>query len=517
MSANALGNPFAGELQIPVSANQEVWNLAKKQELSRRNFLELAGAVGAAQLSSAALAQDGKPLSHEEKPPNFVFLLGDDHRADVMGCAGNAIVHTPQMDRLAAEGALFENHFCTTPICCASRASIMTGQYAATTGIYDFVTDLTPQQVQTTYWARMKQAGYHTGFIGKFGVGDHPPHEAFDYWEGFAGQGSYFPKGPTGPHLTDITTDQAVEFLTTAPREKPFCLSISYKAPHVQDEDPRQYLPSPSTLALYEGVTIPPPSGAGPRDIGRFPLAMQHSENRRRWGIRFSTPDLYQASMKGYYRLISGTDGSIGSIRETLAKLGLAGNTIIVYSADHGIFNGEHGLAGKWYGHEESIRTPLLVYDPRLPSSLRVRRVKAMTLNIDLQPTLLELAHLDVPKSTQGRSLAALLHGQDAERRRVWFMEHHFPDLGWIPSSEAIRTERWKYIRYTDVAAPFEELYDLENDRSETNNLAGVPKYAAQQRALSRYRDLWRESLLRNPEEWTDPVTEKDLVRDGLV
>lgn len=479
-------------------------------DLSRRNFLQLAAATGASSAAAAA------PLRHDT-PPNFVFILGDDHRADAMGCAGNAIVLTPNMDRLAADGALFENHFCTTPICCASRASIMTGQYAATTGIYDFTTGLNSRQVESSYWMRLKRAGYHIGFIGKFGVGDHPPAAAFDFWKGFAGQGSYFPQGPAGPHLTDITTGQAIAFLSTAPRDKPFCLSISYKAPHVQDEDPRQYLPSPSTLELYNDVSIPPPRGAGPRDIARFPPAIQHSESRRRWGVRFSTPDLYQASMKGYYRLISGTDASIGAIRDALAKQGLAASTILVYSADHGIFNGEHGLAGKWYGHEESIRTPLLVYDPRLPSSFSARRIKAMTLNIDLQPTLLELAHVDIPPSTQGRSLAPLLRGQYAARRRVWFMEHHFPDLGWIPSSEAIRTERWKYIHYTDHAAPFEELYDLENDKSETNNLAGLPQYSAQQRALARYRDLWRESLRRNPENWTEPVTERDLARDGLA
>lgn len=479
-------------------------------ELSRRDFLEMTAGTGAAKLASAAGLKD-------ERRPNIIFLLADDHRADVMGCVGNAIVQTPQMDRLARDGVIFENHFCTTPICCASRASIMTGQYAGTTGIYDFVTDLSLEQIKETYWMRLKQSGYHIGFIGKFGVGKDMPASAFDYWRGFPGQGNYFPEGPAGPHLTDIMTDQAREFLDTSPREKPFCLSISFKAPHVQDEDPRQYLPSPATLPLYVDVTIPAPRGAGPEDIERFPLTIQHSENRRRWGIRFSTPGLYQASMKGYYRLVSGNDMAIGSIREELQKKGLAENTIIVYSADHGIFNGEHGMAGKWYAHEESIRMPLIIYDPRLPANLRGKRRQEMSLNIDLHPTLLEIAGLKPSQSVEGRSLVGLLRGQQFNPRRVWFIEHRYPDGGWIPSSEGIRTERWKYIRYTDNAAPFEELYDLQHDRFETQNLAGQTRYASQLRVLSGYCQTWRGSLRETSGGWTDPVKDSDLVRDGLT
>jgi arylsulfatase A-like enzyme len=479
-------------------------------EVSRRGFLELAAAAGAATLTSAKSQQ-------EKTPPNIIFMLADDQRSDAMGCMGNPTILTPQMDRLAAQGIVFDNHFCTTPICCASRASIMTGQYAGTTGIYDFVRNLSPEQVNETYWMRMKMAGYYIGFIGKYGVGNKPASEAFDYWKGFAEQGTYFPDGPAGPHLTDIMRDQATDFLARVSTGRPFCLSISFKAPHVQDESPSQYLPSPSTLDLYKDVTIPSPRGACATDIQRFPLALQHSESRRRWGVRFATPELYQASTKGYYRLISGNDMAIGAIREALEKRGLADNTIIVYSADHGVFNGEHGLAGKWYAHEEAIRIPLLIYDPRLPANVRGRRYGGMSLNIDLNPTLLEMAGLKVPQSVQGRSLAAVVRGERHSTRNICFLEHHFPDGGWIPSSEGIRTERWKYIRYTDSAAPFEELYDLKSDPSETSNLIGKPRYASQQRALTGYSHLWRDSLRGATDRWSEPVTEVDLVRDGLV
>jgi arylsulfatase A-like enzyme len=479
--------------------------------ISRRNFLEMA--AGAAVASQVSLAEE----IGAGKRPNILLMLGDDHRSDALGCRGNRIIQTPQLDLLAREGVLFENHFCTTPICCASRASIMLSQYAGTNKIYDFKTPLSAEQVDQTYWQQLKQAGYYIGFVGKFGVGDTMPSESFDYWKGFAGQGNYFPDGPTGSHLTHIMRNQANAFFEGAPRDRPFCLSISFKAPHVEDESPQQYLPSAETLSLYEGVVIPAPAGAGPEDICRFPSAIQHSESRRRWGVRFATPDLYQASVKGYYRLISGIDNAIGSMRATLSKLGLAENTIIIYSADHGIFNGEHGLAGKWYGHEESIRIPLIIHDPRLPAHAHGQRRRAMTLNIDLNPTVLELANLKQLASAQGRSLAPLLLEDTSDTRHVWFIEHHFPDGGWIPSSEGIRTSRWKYLRYTDAAAPYEELYDLDRDPHETINLAGNAMYAREQNVLTGYWRKWSASLRRTDGLWREPVTEVDLQADRLT
>jgi arylsulfatase A-like enzyme len=308
------------------------------------------------------------------------------------------------------------------------------------------------------------------------------------------------------------------------PREKPFCLSMSFKAPHEQDEDPRAYLPSPSTLPLYTDTPIPTPKGAGRKDVRRFPLAIQRSESRRRWVTRFSTPELYQASMKGYYRLVSGIDGALGAIREALAARGLADNTIIIYSADHGVFNGEHGFAGKWYAHEESIRIPLIVFDPRLPANLRGTRRGATTLNIDLQPTILEMAGITPPASTHGRSLGGLIRGDGSRAREVFFIEHylyydaaHTKRHEWIPSSEGIRTQRWKYIRYVDDAAPYEELYDLANDRYETQNLAGQARFASQQRTLAGYWQKWRDSLHRPGGLWREPINGDDLRRDGLV
>ena len=478
--------------------------------ITRREFAEMIAA------SYFMSQESATSVNGKRGRPNILLILGDDHRWDALGCMGNKIVQTPHLDRLGQEGVIFDNHFCTTPICCASRASIMLSQYAATNGIYDFTTPLSAAQVRETYWYQLKKAGYHIGFVGKFGVGATMPSEEFDYWKGFPGQGKYFPEGPNGPHLTYIMRDQANEFFENAPRDQPFCLSVSFKAPHVQDESPAQYLPSKDTLSLYEDTTIPPFTGAPTSDIRRFPLAIQHSESRHRWGVRFATPELYQASYKGYYRLISGIDNAVGSMRETLARLGYAHNTIIIYSGDHGIFNGEHGLAGKWYGQEESIRMPLIVYDPRYPESIKGTRRSAMTLNIDLHPTIVEMAGLETPATAQGQSVIPLIIDRNVQGRHLWFLEHHFPYGGWIPSSEGIRTERWKYICYTDSAAPFEELYDLQSDPHETRNLVGIAQYARVHDTLSSYRRLWRDSLHNAKSNWIAPIDSERLRSDGL-
>jgi arylsulfatase A-like enzyme len=481
-------------------------------KLSRRAFL------GAAALDATmGLAPRLAFASVPQRPPNIILMLGDDHRADALGCAGNPVVQTPELDRLAREGVHFQNHFCTTPICCVSRASIILGQYASTHGINDFTASLSPEQLQRSYFTLLRQAGYHTGFIGKFGVGDNLPDKSFDIWNGFPGQGSYYPQGEPGPHLANIMRDQAVDFLRTAPMDKPFCLSISFKAPHEEDLDPRQFLPSPETFSLYRDTRIPPPAGAGPDDIGRFPLAIQHSESRRRWGVRFSTPALYQDSMKNYYRLVSGNDMTVGAIRKALAERGLADNTIVIYSADHGVFNAEHGLAGKWYPHEESIRIPLIVYDPRLPAGARGKRCQAATLNLDLYPSVLEMAGVSLPPGTEARSIVPHLMQADAEARRIFFIEHHFPYGGFIPSSEAIRTGRWKYIRYTDNAAPFEEMYDLAHDPHETGNLAQDTRHAPTLDTLRSYCATWKQSFAIPRQSWSDPVTEARMRQDRIT
>jgi arylsulfatase A-like enzyme len=440
------------------------------------------------------------------RPPNLLFLLTDDQRWDSLGCMGNPIVRTPNIDGLARAGVTFTNHCVTTSICVVSRASIFSGLYARNHGILAFNQQFSSDQFVRTYPAVLRRAGYRTGFIGKYGLdGGTLPEDGFDYWRGFRGQGNYFPKDPGGPHLTEIMSGQAREFIEAAKPGEPFCLSVSFKAPHVQDEDPRQFLYDPRDQALYRDVTIPPPLVNDPRCLAAFPLSVERSEMRRRWAVRFSTPELYQESVKSYYRLITGMDRAVGEMLAALQRGGLTNDTVVVFTSDNGFYLGERGLAGKWLMHEESIRVPLIIRDPRI-STGNVRR-SAITLNIDLAPTLLDLAGVTSGPPMQGRSLTPLLSDARLPWRNEFFYEHRFKN-DWIPQTEGVRGERWKYTLYVNEQPRFEELYDLGSDPLEVHNLARSP---AQRPTLDRLRarhQAWVSALeaWHGETPWRDPA-----------
>lgn len=416
--------------------------------------------------------------------PNLIVVVTDDQRWDTLGAMGNRVVHTPAMDELARSGVLFRNAYVTTSICCTSRASILSGQYASRHGIHDFATPFSPHALAETYPMQLKQAGYRVGFIGKYGVGNagSVPDDQFDYWQAMAGQPRYEVKQPDGTirHYTDIVSEYCREFLEGCDPNQPFCLSISFKAPHVQDSDPRQFIYNPRYRDLYRTIHIPEPPTGADEFFDRLPPCLSRNENegRRRWNIRFSTPKLYQEMVKGYYRLITGVDDAMAHLRRDLAELGLAHNTAILLIGDNGFYLGEHGLAGKWYGHEESIRVPLILYDPRVPQLPNGRQRLEIALNIDVAPTLLDLAGLTPPAHMQGRSLVPFLHGAYVEDwRQEFYYEHRFPHPR-IPQSEGIVGHRFKFLRYPDTDPIQEELYDLRNDPLEVHNLARQPDYA---------------------------------------
>ena len=310
--------------------------------------------------------------------PNFIFILTDDQRFDSVGCTGNRVVQTPNLDRLAKDGVRFPNHFVTTAICSVSRASIFTGQYQRRHGVGDFVTPLTPEQWSQTYPALLRGAGYRTGFIGKFGVGDGryiaAKRNDFDFWRGLPGQaGEWFidPRDPNGQHATARFGDQALEFLNGCTNSQPFCLSISFNAPHARDGKERAFQPDLRDEPLYADTQMPVPQTASEKYFQRLPEFVRRSEGRRRWEKRFATPEMFQQTMRDYYRLVTGIDREIGRMMAGLAERGLAENTVIIFTSDNGWFAGERGLADKWFMYEESIRVPLIIFDPRLTRSKR--------------------------------------------------------------------------------------------------------------------------------------------------
>jgi len=460
------------------------------KNINRRRFLSLAAGGSAAAMmpfAGCGSALAGRSAAAKRRP-SIIFLVTDDHRADAMGCAGNTIIQTPNMDALAANGVRFKNAFVTTSICASSRASIFSGQWTRRHGIKDFRMNFLPETLARTYPILLRDAGYRTGFIGKYGVGPNKelPVDRYDYWKGFAGQGKYEHEDEDGnyKHLTQIMGEQAIEFLQGCLKAQPFCLSVSFKAPHVQDRDPRQFIYDRAYKNLYKDATIPTPETANPRYFQALPEFLRTSEARRRWQIRFPNPQKFQESVKGYYRLITGVDVVIGRIRDQLKQLNLDDNTVIMLTGDNGFYLGEYGLAGKWFPHELSIRVPLLVFDPRADSKRRGVTLEKMALNVDIAPTILELAGLNVPQQMQGRSLVPLLNKRRPKWRTDFFYEHLFEHKT-IAKSEALRTQRWKYARYVDF--DYEELYDLDNDPAETINLAKDDRYQGILKSLRKH------------------------------
>lgn len=425
--------------------------------------------------------------------PNIVFLLSDDQRWDTLGAAGNRIIKTPNLDRLAAEGVMFTNNFETTPVCYASRATLFTGQFNRRHGVDSFEETLSPAALAQTYPLLLRQAGYYTGFIGKWGLGGEMPEHEFDEWAGFAGQGNYFEPG-VPEHLTRRQGRRAVEFVQSA--REPFLLTVAFKAPHVQDGGCSCTLPiDPVDAHLYDGVTIPTPKTAAAAAFAALPPFLRESEGRVRWYDQIATPAMYQAWVKDYYRLISGMDREVGKIVAALEARGIRGRTLVVFTSDNGLLIGEHGLTGKWLMYEESVRTPLVISWPGLPADRRGRKVAKMALNVDLAPTLLDAAGLAIPPRMQGKSLKPLVFGQAGPWRQDWFFEHH---LVWphIPESEGVRNAHFKYVRYTSESPPYEQLFDLGGDPLEERDILHTPA------VFDRRPGYYRQILNDLQERW---------------
>ncbi|MCL6259562.1 sulfatase-like hydrolase/transferase [Aquiflexum sp. TKW24L] len=366
----------------------------------------------------------------QDDRPNIIFILTDDQRWDALGFAGNDLIHTPEMDRLAAEGIFFENAFVTTPICAASRASILTGTYERTHGYTFGQGEIKQPFIDQSYPAMMRNSGYQTGFFGKFGVnysgfeGLFDLGENYDRLDRYKDRRGYFYKtlGVDTVHLTRYTGQKAIEFIRQTSQEKPFILSLSFSAPHAHDPAEEQYFWEKEFDSLYATQYFPESPLSDPEYFEAQPTYVREGENRKRWHWRFDTKEKYQRSMKGYFRMISEIDHEIGLIREELSKQEKDKNTVIIFMSDNGYFLGERQLAGKWLMYDNSLRVPMIIYDPR---SVQGRKVKDMVLNIDIAPTIFDFAGLDIPKSWQGLSLAGFLEENSPDFEREDFICEH--------------------------------------------------------------------------------------------
>jgi arylsulfatase A-like enzyme len=291
-------------------------------------------------------------------------------------------------------------------------------------------------------------------------------------------------KQPDGStiHVTQRNEQDALEFLRSRPKGKPFCLTLAFFATHAEDGNPRQFLPQPESMELYEDVTIPVPPNATEESWRRLPSFFnEKNEGRVRWRWRFDTPKKYQSMMKNYFRLASEVDATCGRIIDELKQQGVLDNTLVIFTTDNGYYHGEHGLADKWYPHQESIRVPLIFVDPRMPTSKKGTTNDAFTLSVDLALTILAAAGIEAPERMQGRDIGDLylpdVDKKGAPWRTEFFYEH--PTLrskNFIPASEALVRRDWKYMVWPEDNV--EQLFDLKNDPREEHDIASDPAHA---------------------------------------
>ena len=410
--------------------------------------------------------------------PNLLVVVTDDQRFDQLSCEGHPVLQTPNMDRLAADGLRFANSFVTTSICAASRASLMTSRGEGSHG-YTFGTPAMGEQLaDETYFARLHDAGYSTGFVGKWGVRFDPGvmSEHLDTYQPLSPPYLRARDGEHARHLTDRAADKAIGFIKQQEGDHPFCLTLSFNAPHAEDSNPVQYIPPRDLAELHADAEVALPPLSESSVFEALPDFLRDSLNRERWGWRFDTREKQAKRTLDYWRMIAGVDRALGRVLDALDEQGLAQDTVVLFTSDNGYFLGERGFAGKWLIYEESVRVPLIIYDPRLPEGERGRVVEQMVLNVDLAPTLLALAGVEVPGVYEGQSLVPLF-GQAPESWRSDFLYEHRMDHPSIPKSEGVRGEHWIYARYYEQEPAYEQLFDLRSDPLQLTNLAADPAF----------------------------------------
>jgi arylsulfatase A-like enzyme len=452
--------------------------------MKRRDFLKTVG-LGAA---SFALPQGLCADEMSKSKPNLVFIMTDDHASHALSCYGSRINRTPNLDRIAGEGMRFDNCFCTNSICAPSRAVILTGKYSHLNGVIDNA--VTFDGSRLTFPKLLRKAGYETAVVGKWHLKSDPT--GFDYWNVLPGQGAYhnpalIEMGERKRHsgyVTDIITDQCLTWLKARQGGKPFCLMCHHKAPH------RNWQPAERHAKLYEDVDIPLPETFNDDYKTRIAAAEAEMTVERyltRSDLKMDPPEglagqslkqwKYQRYIKDYLRCVAAVDENVGRLLDYLDAAGLAGNTVVVYTSDQGFHLGDHGWFDKRFMYEESLRMPLLVRYPKGIAAGSVSR--DIVLNLDFAPTFLDFAGVPEPTEMHGESLRPLLRGKRPEdwRTSMYYHYYEYPAVHMVKRHYGVRTQRHKLIHfYHDIDAW--ELFDLQTDPHELNNLYGKPEYA---------------------------------------
>jgi arylsulfatase A-like enzyme len=486
------------------SIPRDVWN--------RRRFLQTAGLGAAALITSGCASLFGaKRLLPSGRKPNILFIMGDDHASHAMSCYGSKINKTPNMDRIAREGALFQNCFCTNSICAPSRAVILTGRYSHINGVTDNGQKFDGSQ--ETFPKLLRAAGYQTALIGKWHLQSDPT--GFDHWCILPGQGAYndpvlIEMGTRKKHpgyATDIITDLSIAWLKQRDPQKPFLLMCQHKAPH------RNWVPDAAHAGLFKDTDVPEPptfnddyrTRSDAARLQEMTIERHLTQNDVKEPI---PPGLegqglknwkYQRFIKDYLRCIASVDDNIGRLLDYLDQSGLTKNTLVIYTSDQGFFLGDHGWFDKRFMYEESFRMPLVM---RLPAMIKAGSVNQdLVMNLDFAPTFLECAGVPVSTGMQGRSMLPLLRGKTPRdwRRSVYYHYYEYPAEHAARRHYGVRTKRHKLIHfYYDIDAW--ELYDLQNDPHELNNLYADPACAGIVKEL-------KAELNRLKQQYRDPVS----------
>ena len=436
--------------------------------------------------------------NRQSKKPNINVLIADDQRWDQLSYVDRPLIpelKTPNLDRLAGQGVYFRNAFVTTPICAVSRASIMTGRYASTHGMNHFQTPMTAEVLSKCYPALLHDNGYTTGVLGKWGMGIDGTEEIFDLFNAWSNQGKYFHETDSGKiHNAEWLAIKAREFLASCTPEQPFCLTVCYKSPH------HPYQPDERDKDLFEEVNIPKRETDTPEDYQAMaPHVMEKSLNRWCYFDERKDEDTKNKFEKDFLRCVISLDRSVGKIMQALQDMDLDDNTVIIYISDNGYLWGEHGLGGKWLLYEESIRVPLIIQGPGISKSMRGMKPDHLALNIDIAPTILDIAGIPIPSEMDGTSLHSLLSREKTQSRADFFMEHvGIVDAeNPIPDSRGVRSDEWKYIRYINVEPEVEEMYNIRTDPVESHNLANDTDYTEIRNQLRKRYDYYLNSLLK--------------------
>jgi len=492
-----------------------------------------------------------KPAEKTDSRPNIIFIFTDDHALQAISAYGSVLNQTPNIDRLADEGMIFRNAFCTNSICAPSRAVIQTGKHSHMNGVLDNILEF--DSAQLTFPKILRNGGYQTAMIGKWHLKSEPV--GFDYWKVLPGQGEYYNpdfRTPNGReriegYVTDIVTDLSIDWMTSGrDKDKPFMLMLQQKAPH------RPWYSGPDHLTMYEDVTFPEPetlfddyenraSGAPIQemeidrhmalawDLKITPMTKEDSISERRYFARINrmTPAQleawnevympineefrnanmkgkelvswkYQRYMRDYLKCIASVDDNIGRVLSYLEQSGLTDNTIVIYSSDQGFYLGEHGWFDKRWMYEESLHMPFIVKWPGVtkPGSVNTDMVQ----NLDFAETFLDIAGLPIPEEMQGRSLVPLLKGQTPNewRKSIYYHYYEYPGAHMVQKHNGVRTDRYKLINYYELGEW--ELFDLETDPMEMKSVYDDPVYAEirqeLEQELKRLKDYYQDNTI---------------------